>query len=254
MASGNHPSIITQVSKDSEHAKIAAEIHLHSTNEAQVQHQPQPQLNENGSGEAVFSPPSKATENPAVSQGDNSGHDALHETSPDGKSSTSKTKSVFCCFKLRKRNNKKQQGSERYKYNHAAKHKTSNGGSQSDCGVQHDDHGWGHDGHQHGHAGHLNGEILAGVAVPHLLPALPDGQESRRCVVVDLDETLVHSSFKPVDKPDFIVDVEIDGIVHQVYVLKRPFADEFLIRLGQLFECVLFTASLSKVSVSFAVI
>ncbi|XP_002736972.2 CTD small phosphatase-like protein [Saccoglossus kowalevskii] len=66
------------------------------------------------------------------------------------------------------------------------------------------------------------------------------------CIVIDLDETLVHSSFKPVSNADFVVPVEIDGTVHQVYVLKRPFVDEFLQKMGELFECVLFTASLSK--------
>lgn len=35
--------------------------------------------------------------------------------------------------------------------------------------------------------------------------------------------------------------------VSQVYVLKRPYVDEFLQRMGELFECVLFTASLAKV-------
>lgn len=34
----------------------------------------------------------------------------------------------------------------------------------------------------------------------------------------------------------------------QVYVLKRPHVDEFLRRMGEMFECVLFTASLAKVS------
>lgn len=33
----------------------------------------------------------------------------------------------------------------------------------------------------------------------------------------------------------------------QVYVLKRPHVDEFLKRMGEMFECVLFTASLAKV-------
>lgn len=47
---------------------------------------------------------------------------------------------------------------------------------------------------------------------------------------------------------DFIIPVEIDGVVHQVYVLKRPHVDEFLQRMGELFECVLFTASLAKVT------
>ena len=43
--------------------------------------------------------------------------------------------------------------------------------------------------------------------------------------------------------------VEIDNVIHQVYVLKRPYVDEFLVKVGELFECVLFTASLAKVSV-----
>ena len=45
--------------------------------------------------------------------------------------------------------------------------------------------------------------------------------------------------------------VEIDNVIHQVYVLKRPYVDEFLCRMGELFECVLFTASLAKVSFNF---
>jgi RNA polymerase II subunit A small phosphatase-like protein len=68
----------------------------------------------------------------------------------------------------------------------------------------------------------------------------------KKCIVIDLDETLVHSSFKPISNADFIVPVEIDNVIHQVYVLKRPYVDEYLCRMGELFECVLFTASLAK--------
>ncbi|MGH0160776.1 UNVERIFIED_CONTAM: hypothetical protein FKN15_065423 [Acipenser sinensis] len=53
----------------------------------------------------------------------------------------------------------------------------------------------------------------------------------------------------PISNADFIVPVEIDGTVHQVYVLKRPHVDTFLQKMGELFECVLFTASLAKVPV-----
>ena len=53
---------------------------------------------------------------------------------------------------------------------------------------------------------------------------------------------------QPISNADFIVPVEIDNVIHQVYVLKRPFVDEFLCRMGELYECVLFTASLAKVS------
>ena len=52
---------------------------------------------------------------------------------------------------------------------------------------------------------------------------------------------------QPVVNADFIVPVEIEGVIHQVYVLKRPYCDEFLHRMGEMFECVLFTASLAKV-------
>ena len=49
-------------------------------------------------------------------------------------------------------------------------------------------------------------------------------------LVLDLDETLVHSSFKPVPNPDYVIPVEIDGKITDVYVLKRPWVDHFLVR------------------------
>jgi RNA polymerase II subunit A small phosphatase-like protein len=116
-----------------------------------------------------------------------------------------------------------------------------------------------------------------------LAPQLREDQ-NKKCLVLDLDETLVHSSFKPIPNPDYIVpvsliiasccvevtavgiaeflhsptkqsplncfwapQVEIEGITHQVYVLKRPGCDEFMRACGELYEVVVFTASLSKV-------
>jgi len=79
-----------------------------------------------------------------------------------------------------------------------------------------------------------------------LLPPPPPELAGKKCLVLDLDETLVHSSFKPIPNPDFIIPVEIEDQVHKVYVLKRPGVDTFLQRVGPLFEVVVFTASLSK--------
>ncbi|CAO3628066.1 unnamed protein product [Cunninghamella blakesleeana] len=79
-----------------------------------------------------------------------------------------------------------------------------------------------------------------------LLPPLLPEDIDRKCLVLDLDETLVHSSFKPIPNPDFIVPVEIDNQYHNVYVLKRPGVDEFMRRMGEIYEIVVFTASLSK--------
>lgn len=80
-------------------------------------------------------------------------------------------------------------------------------------------------------------------------PLLPPPQgvaAQRKCLVLDLDETLVHSSFKMVPNADFIVPVEIDGVTHSVYVIKRPGVDEFMRQMGELYEVVIFTASLNK--------
>jgi len=79
-----------------------------------------------------------------------------------------------------------------------------------------------------------------------LLPPLRPEDYGKKCLVLDLDETLVHSSFKPIPNADFQIPVEIDDQVHQVYVSKRPGVDQFMKRMGELYEVVVFTASLSK--------
>ena len=39
-----------------------------------------------------------------------------------------------------------------------------------------------------------------------------------KTLVLDLDETLVHSSFTPIEAPDLILPVEIEGSICNVYV------------------------------------
>lgn len=94
--------------------------------------------------------------------------------------------------------------------------------------------------------GKQSGSSASAASGKHLLPEIRVQDKGKKCIVIDLDETLVHSSFKPISNADFIVPVEIDNVIHQVYVLKRPYVDEFLCKVGELFECVLFTASLAK--------
>lgn len=45
-----------------------------------------------------------------------------------------------------------------------------------------------------------------------------------------------------------IVPVEIDGTIHNVFVLKRPGVDTFMKRMSNIYEIVVFTASLAKVN------
>ncbi|KAI0630230.1 NIF-domain-containing protein [Trametes polyzona] len=79
-----------------------------------------------------------------------------------------------------------------------------------------------------------------------LLPPIAPEHVGRKCLVLDLDETLVHSSLRPVNSPDYIVPVEIESYWHNFYVLKRPGVDDFLKRMGEIYEVVVFTASLAK--------
>ncbi|XP_010596708.1 carboxy-terminal domain RNA polymerase II polypeptide A small phosphatase 2 isoform X2 [Loxodonta africana] len=74
----------------------------------------------------------------------------------------------------------------------------------------------------------------------------PYKEETNTIAKSDLLQCLQYQFYQPINNADFIVPVEIEGTTHQVYVLKRPYVDEFLRRMGELFECVLFTASLAK--------
>lgn len=79
-----------------------------------------------------------------------------------------------------------------------------------------------------------------------VIPPAGPQDAGKKCLVLDLDETLVHSSFKPTQNPDYIIPVEIDGTVHQVFVCKRPGAEAFLVDMAKHYEIVVYTASLSK--------
>lgn len=75
------------------------------------------------------------------------------------------------------------------------------------------------------------------------------GDVGKKCLVLDLDETLVHSTFQPVSTADLIVPVHLgEGVFQPIYVCKRPGVDEFLAQVAEHFEVVLFTASLSNVA------
>ncbi len=79
-----------------------------------------------------------------------------------------------------------------------------------------------------------------------LLPKQSPAMAGRKLLVLDLDETLVHSSFKPVPNTDYKLQIDVDGTLYNVYVLKRPGVDEFLERVSQHYEVVIFTASLPQ--------
>ena len=76
---------------------------------------------------------------------------------------------------------------------------------------------------------------------------LPNKTSNKKTLVLDLDETLVHSCCFPFDCPsDVVIQIEQENDIHDIHVLVRPHVEEFLERMSKKFELVIFTASISK--------
>ena len=76
---------------------------------------------------------------------------------------------------------------------------------------------------------------------------LPPNKTGKKTLVLDLDETLVHSQFGPFDVPsDVVINIEIENEMHDIHILVRPGVKEFLEKISKRFEIVIFTASISK--------
>ena len=82
---------------------------------------------------------------------------------------------------------------------------------------------------------------------------LPEKTSNKKTLVLDLDETLVHSvggmengeGGEP--QHDFIIQIpQNNNSSHDVHVMVRPHVEEFLQRMSKRFELVIFTASISK--------
>jgi len=76
-----------------------------------------------------------------------------------------------------------------------------------------------------------------------LLGPIAPSDRGRKCLVLDLDETLVHSKFEPAECT-FTVTIDLDGTDYGVYVRKRPYVDMFIAECAKMYELVVFTASL----------
>ncbi|KAJ3683558.1 hypothetical protein LUZ60_013785 [Juncus effusus] len=74
-------------------------------------------------------------------------------------------------------------------------------------------------------------------------------KKTRSCpettLVLDLDETLVHSTLEPIPSADFTFQVNFNQKLHTIHVKCRPYLPEFLQRVALTFETIIFTASQS---------
>ena len=79
-----------------------------------------------------------------------------------------------------------------------------------------------------------------------LLPQKSKEFLNKKTLILDLDETLVHSSFVPFENNDIVLNVEFEGMIYNIYVLIRPGAIDFIKKVAKLYEVIIFTASISK--------
>lgn len=64
-----------------------------------------------------------------------------------------------------------------------------------------------------------------------------------------MDETLIHSWFKPIKNPDITLEVKIKNKFSKIYVLTRPYVYKFLKEVQKLYEIIIFTASVSTYAI-----
>ena len=99
---------------------------------------------------------------------------------------------------------------------------------------------------------YLDDDIIVNHFNYHQLKKKNLSRNNKKTLILDLDETLVHSSFKPIYydnnyyKPDIFLNINFRGNNHSVYVLKRPFVHEFLKEMNKIYNIIIFTASVKE--------
>ena len=72
--------------------------------------------------------------------------------------------------------------------------------------------------------------------------------KNKKILVLDLDETLVHSSFNKFPfKSDIIINIPIENNKYRsIHILKRPYVNLFLEKMSKIFKIIIFTSSVSS--------
>ena len=84
-----------------------------------------------------------------------------------------------------------------------------------------------------------------------ILPPKSNDQIGKKTLVLDLDETLIHSQHSPFSssESDIVLKLALENDPHDIHVLIRPGAKEFIKKMNKYFEIVIFTASVSKYAI-----
>ena len=85
------------------------------------------------------------------------------------------------------------------------------------------------------------------ILLNYALPKKSNININKKTLLLDLDETLVHSSFKPYPViSDINFNIYLQNNSLKVNVLVRPYVQEFLEKMSKLYEIIIFTASVPQ--------
>lgn len=80
---------------------------------------------------------------------------------------------------------------------------------------------------------------LTNIKPSPLLPEKSIKNRNKKTLLLDLDETILHSSEYKVTSPDMIISIDN----REVYIKLRPFLKEFLTQVSVLYEIIVYTSS-----------
>ena len=84
-------------------------------------------------------------------------------------------------------------------------------------------------------------------ALKNVYPQINYQAINKKTLVLDIDETLVHSSMSPFPNGSHLtIEMNVSGRKYFAYVLKRPYLEYFLQEMSSLYEIIVFTASIAE--------
>ena len=85
------------------------------------------------------------------------------------------------------------------------------------------------------------------LSLNYVLPKKSNINKNKKTLLLDLDETLVHSSFKTLPmNSDINFNIYLQNKPLRINVLVRPYVQEFLEKMSKLYELIIFTASVPQ--------
>ena len=104
-----------------------------------------------------------------------------------------------------------------------------------------------------------NKKLSCGVSVKKINPVLStefysnlnlNTNSNKKTLVLDLDETLVHSSTESPfpNRKNIVLNLKIKNLDYKIYAIVRPYLDFFLKEMSHYFNLYIFTASMSQYS------